>query len=430
MAKLDAAVREAALDRLGKLADEGKITVYEYNLRKKALDEGRADAAEAPLEALGAPPRPAQPEKRGSWDGAAPKRWTSPEGRGDDPKVRVVHPPSKPGIGDGKAFFFLWGLKRARDLDQQLLQREQEAIQDDVDVLRAAGYTVVVDPQATKEEFLQALYGQADGAAGLQPVGVVWSAHGHPDGAIETCDGGAIRPEDVDTARVSPALKLLVFSACYTGARSATWRRAVGGRPLVVGWGRPVTFDRAVDFLTPDPESETDLDDLVARYLLRDAPVPGDGAAAFGLVPPVRGRIEDLQPRVAAVAELLGARWREREGKLELWVPLPGGRHQEVEALVVDSGAPYNEGEPLLGVRTEVGELSGVVDVNALLAAAGAPGYARAALVAGPSEQPLVLVQGFLPLSRVRDRDLAALVQEVAAMGDALEGRIFGGDMH
>jgi hypothetical protein len=42
----------------------------------------------------------------------------------------------------------------------------------------------------------------------------------------------------------------------------------------------------------------------------------------------------------------------------------------------------------------------------------------------------MVLVQGFLPFSRVRDRDLAALVQEVAAMGDALEGRIFGGDMH
>jgi hypothetical protein len=430
MAKLKPAVREAALDRLGARVDAGEITVYEYNVRKKALDEGRADAAEAPLESLGAPPPPAPAEKRGSWDPAAPKRWTSPEGRGDDPKVRVVHAPSKPGIGDGKAFFFLWGLKRARELDQQLLQREQAAIQDDIEVLRGAGYTVVVDPQATKEEFLQALYGQGEGAAGLLPAGVVWSAHGYPDGAIETCDGGAIRPEDVEAAKVSPALKLLIFSACYTGARSGTWRRAAGGRPLVVGWGRPVSFDRAVDFLTPDPESETDLDDLIARYLLRDAPIPGDGAAAFGLVPPAAGRIDDLQQRVAAVAELLGARWREREGKLELWVPLPGGRHQEVEALVVDSGAPFNEGEPLLAVRTEVGELSGVVDLNALLAAAGAPGYARPALVRGASEQPLVLVQGFLPFSRVRDRDLAALVQEVATMGDALEARIFGGDMH
>jgi hypothetical protein len=430
MGKLDAAVRDAALDRLGALVDQGKITVYEYNLRKKALDEGRADAAEAPLEALGAAAPPASVKRSSSWDAAAPKRWTSPEGRGDDPTVRVVHPPAKPGIGDGKAFLFLWGLKRTRDVDQQLLAREQAAIEDDIAVLRDAGYTVVVDPQATKEEFLQALYGEADGAKGLAPVGLVWSAHGHPDGAIETCDGGFIRPEDVETAKVSPALKLLIFSACYTGARSATWRRAAGGKPMVVGWGRPVTFDRAVDFLTPDPESETDLDDLIARYLLRDTPLPADGAGSFALVPPATGRIDDLQKRVEAVAELLGARWRERDGKLELNVPLPGRRHQEVEALVVDSGAPYNEGEPLLMVRTEVGELSGVVALADLLAAGGAPGYARVALVKGPAEQPLIVVQGFLPLSRVRDRDLAALVQEVAVTGDALEARIFGGDMH
>jgi hypothetical protein len=428
MAKLEPAVREAALDRLGALVDQGKITVYEYNARKRALEEGRADAVEAPLEALGAPAPAVESKRSSAWDAAAPKRWTSPQGRGDDPRVRVVHPPSKPGVGDGKAFFFLWGLKRTRDVDQQLLQREQEAILDDIEVLRGAGYTVVVDPQATKEEFLQALYGEGDGAAGLAPVAVVWSAHGHPDGAIETCDGGFIRPEDLEPARVSPALKLLVFSACYTGARSATWRKAAGGRPLVVGWGRPVTFDRAVDFLTPDPESETDLDDLIARYLLRDTPLPTEGAG-LGLAPPAAGRIDDLQRRVAAVAELVGARWREREGRLELWVPLPGGRHQEVEALVVDSGAPFNEGEPLLGVRTEVGELSGVVELGALLAAGGGPGYARVALVRGQAEQPLIVVQGFLPLSRVRDRDLAALIQEVATLGDALEGRIFGGDM-
>lgn len=423
----EAAARKALYDRLGAL----EISAYEYNLRRKAIAAGRMDALDVPITELGGDPPSlgAESKKPDAWGAAAPKRWTSPEGRGDDPTVRVVHPPTASGVGNGKSFLFLWGLKRTRDIDQKMLAREQEGILDDIEVLRAAGYTVVVDPQATKEDFLDAIRGAAEGASGLHPAGILWSAHGYEDGAIETCDGGTIRPDDIDSKTVSDGLRLMIFSACYTGARSATWRKALGGRPLVVGWGRPVTIDRAVDFLTPKEESDTDLDDLITRYLLSDAPLPGDRTGGYSPLAAVTGRIADLPERVGRIAELLHARWREHQGVVQIWVPLPDKRSQTVEALVVDSAAPFNEGEPLLAVRSEVGAVSGVVDPNLLLASTGGAGYARVCLVAG-EEQPKLMVQGFLPLSRVRDRDLAALVYEVATLADSLEHKVFGTNYH
>jgi hypothetical protein len=417
--------QQQLLDRLGEL----EISAYEYNLRRRAILAGRADALDVPVTELGGDPvAVAAPEKKPSaWGEKQPKRWTSSEGRGDDPSVRVVHAPTGDGLGNGKSFLFLWGLKRTRDIDQKMLAREQECINTHVEVLRSAGYTVVVDPQATKEDFLDAINAKAEGAPGLVPAGIVWSAHGYEDGAIECCDGGTIRPEDVDAKSVSPGLRVMIFSACYTGARSSTWRKALGGKPLVVGWGRPVTIDRAVDFLTPDAENDTDLDDLIARYLLTDTPLPGDGGDGYSPLAAATGRIADLPERVERIAEHLHAKWREHEGVVQVWVPLPDKRSQIVDAFVLDSGASFNEGEPLLAVRSEVGAMSGVVNPHHLLAAVGAPGYARVCLVKG-EEEPKIMVQGFLPLSRVRDRDLAALVYEVATLADSLEKKIFGTD--
>ena len=248
-------------------------------------------------------------------------------------------------------------------------------------------------------------------------------------GAIETCDGGTIRPEDIDPATVSPELRLMIFSACYTGSRSTTWRKALGGRPLVVGWGRPVTITRAVDFLTPDPDTDTDLDDLIERYLLKDTALPGAMTQSYSPLSAQRGRIADLPERIEKVADLLRARWQEKDGHLQLYVPLPEGRKQLVEAFVIDCAEPFNEGEPLLAIQSDVGELSAIVDPALLLAGFGQPGYARVALISGETDMPNIVAQGFLPLSRVRDRDLAALIYQVASLGDALENRIFGGDM-
>jgi hypothetical protein len=63
-----------------------------------------------------------------------------------------------------------------------------------------------------------------------------------------------------------------------------------------------------------------------------------------------------------------------------------------------------------------------------LLGGFGDPGYARVALVKSTTDMPKIVTQGFLPLARVRDKDLAALIYEVSLYADTLEKRIFGGD--
>lgn len=370
-----------------------------------------------------------------------PKAWATAEDRGvkrwsegsrtDDPDARKVHPPLAQGIGSGKAFFFLFGFKKSSPVDQKMLEMELAHIDDDIEVLRNAGYTVVVDTQATRPELISAVGGNGEGAAGLTPAGFYWSAHGHQDGSVECCDGDRIKPEDLDEVEVSPGLRVAIFGACYVGCRSQTWRKALGGHPLVVGWGRPVTIDRAVDFLQPSPETETDLDDLIRRFLLTDAPLPGATTERYSPVAEAaaRGRIANLQERVETLADMLAAPWREQEQFLEIRVPLDGGRFHVAKVFVIDSAEPFSEGEPMLGVEADVGELSALVDLNMALAGLGTPSYARVALVESDTDMPTIVAQGFLPLARVRDQDLAALVYQVAQWADTLEERIFGGDM-
>jgi hypothetical protein len=437
MADLDAKTQEQ-LDELVKLVNDGKITMTEYNARRRALLKGEAaPAAAAPPPAAAAPPPPADTRHQPQEPEHKPTGWTDRSGtktwsagaRTDNPELRQVHAPLEKGIGDGKAVLFLFGFRKGAKMDQEMMGRELEAIQDDIEVLRKAGYTVVVDPQATKQEFLDAVAGQGDGAKDLAPSMLYWSGHGHPDGAVDCCDGNIVKPSDVDPAKVSPNLKICVLAACYVGAHSQTWKKQLGGHPLVVGWGRPVTIDRAVEFLRPNEETETDLDDLIRRFLLIDAPLPGEPTNAFSPLEPKEGRKADLPERIKSVASMLGARWREHEKTVEVDVPLPEGRSHYIHVFIVDSAQPYSEGEPLLAVEGDVGEITKLVDPPMLLAGLSDPGYSRVSLVKSKEEMPRIVAQGFLPISRVRDTDLAALVYQVARTADELERRIFGGDM-
>lgn len=368
---------------------------------------------------------------------AAPKRWN--EGvRADDPTVRVVHKPLGSGIGDGKAFLFLFGFKRAAKIDQEMLARELGQIDDDVELLRRAGYTVVVDPQSTREDFINAVTGKGEGVEGLVPAGFYWSAHGHYDGGLECCDGGMIRPEDIDTAAVSPGLRVAILGACYVGSRSKTWRKALGGKALVVGWGRPVTIDRAVDFLAPDDATTTDLDDLIKRWILTDEPLPVEGEDdGVPVNASSLGRIGDLATRIKTIAEMLGARWRERTGKdfggegrghIQLEVPLPDGRTHYVEAFLYDSTDPFCEGEVLLGVEAIVGEISALVTPQSLLKGLARPGFGRLALVKSETDMPRIVTQSFVSYARSTDQHLAAHLFQCAVKADAIEKELFGID--
>jgi hypothetical protein len=357
-----------------------------------------------------------------------PKKWST-GARGDDPTVRVTHAPLADGIGTGKAFFFVFGFKRAAPRDQQMLKDELAHIDDDIETLRRAGYTVVVDPQATKEDFVQLVEGRADGATGLVPAGFYWSAHGHADGAVECCDGGTIRPTDVDPAKIHAGLRLAIFGACYVGSRSRTWRTALGGKALVVGWGQPVTIGRAVDFLSPRAETTTDLDDLIQRWLLVDGPLPVDhDDAKLPTLATERGRIGALADRIPVVAQMLGASWHEHDNHLDLEVPLPNDRSQMVRAFLCDAGDPFCEGETLFGVESVVGEITALVDPTLLVGELGRAAYGRVALVKSDTDMPCIVTQSFVAITRATDNDLAAHVYQVALRADQLEDKLFGGD--
>lgn len=375
--------------------------------------------------------KPVLPAKwRSDGDKPAAKTWGTPVASVADPGARVVHAPLAEGIGTGKAFFFLFGFKKANRVDRQMLARELEHIDDDIEVLRRAGYTVVVDREAVREDFIATVTGEGEGAAGLVPAGLYWSAHGHADGGIECCDGALVRPGDVDPARVKDGLRLAIFGACYVGSRSRTWRTALAGRPLVVGWGQPVTIDRAVDFLQPSESTNTDLDDLIRRWLLTDDPIPVEADEGAGLPEPASdaGRLGELAGRIQKIADMLGARWRERGGHYDVSVPLDGGRSQVVQAFLIDGTEPFCESEVLFGVEAAAGDATALVDLGLLFRGQGRAGYGRIALTKGGADVARIVVQSFTPFARATDQDLAAHVYRVALRADALEQQLYGGD--
>jgi hypothetical protein len=358
-----------------------------------------------------------------------PKTWSA-GARTDDPTKRVIHAPLSPGIGDGRSFLFLFGLKKHSPQDRDFLARETENIADDVETLRRNGFTVVVDTEATRQDFLDTVYGKGEGVENLAPAGFYWSGHGNEDGSLQASDGGQVAPADCDPEKVSAGLRLVVLGSCYVGSKARTWRQRLGNRPLVVGWGRPVTIDRAVEFLQSHDETDTDFDDLVRRYVLSDAPLPADVAPAGTLADAAsaRGRTSELLPRAREAAARLGATVTETPAYVALSVPLGEGRRHTVRLFVVDSSAAFSEGEPLIAAEAEIGEISPVVDVAALLAAAAEPGFVRIALVKGPTEIPRLVAQGFLPSARARVGDVLALSFQVVSTADRLELSIFGGD--
>ncbi|MEV6344395.1 hypothetical protein [Actinoplanes sp. NPDC051851] len=350
-----------------------------------------------------------------------PKHWTA-DSRSDDPAARAVHEPTGTGPGDGKTFHFLFGYRTGREQDRSMLAEELAHIDDDVAVLRAAGYTVVVDRQATREDLTEAVADK--GTAGLY-----WSGHGGADGRLQTCDGTLVGPADIDPATVTPGLRLVVLGACYVGAYAPAWRTAFGGFPLVAGWGRPVTLERAVDFLEAGPEPEIGLDDLIAHWLLTDAPIPAPSAPA-GLAPAAStgGRTKGLARRIRPVTDRLGATWEQQDTHYTIMVPLPGGRTHLVRLFVVDGTDPFSEGVALCGVEAEVGPTSPLITPERLLTRTAFPGYGRIALVTGDTDVPKIVTQSFTPLAGTSSQQLAAHCFQVALHADTLERAIFGTD--
>lgn len=115
----------------------------------------------------------------------------------------------------------------------RFLQTDEKAL------LRAKGYTVVVDNTATALDITSALYDS-------RTSGLVYLGHGG-GGKLATAGTGSVfnpkwlGPQNIDPARVSPNLRMAYFQACQTGKQQAAWQAALGPNTEIVSWSRNAT---------------------------------------------------------------------------------------------------------------------------------------------------------------------------------------------
>jgi hypothetical protein len=180
----------------------------------------------------------------------------------------LVYEPTGRGPGDGQVFFVIFGFVATADVDTAMRMTDIEHLGDDVAALRAAGFRVIVELHGDLEALNTALSGAHPEAQGLRVAGVFWSGHGHEDGSIATYEGDWIDPEEItpEAARRG-TIRLFVMSACYAGSHQNRWQKALGPSAQVIGWGAPITNDRAIEFLVPDDSNSKGFDDLLEKHL-------------------------------------------------------------------------------------------------------------------------------------------------------------------
>jgi hypothetical protein len=243
--------------------------LQQWNVQQPAPSQARpAQAASAsspePAAARAAPPRDPAPRVAAPL-GPAP-RPTSGAIRGL-PRG-MVYEPTGSGAGNGRAFFVMFGFVSTADVDAAMRMTDIEHLGDDVAALRAAGYRVIVDLHGDVDALDAALLGTNPDAGGLPTAGVFWGGHGDDDGTITAHDGGWIAPEQIaaDVAKKA-TVKLFVMSACYAGNHVPRWQKALGPQAQIIGWGAPITNERAIEFLVPDDANTKGFDDLLEKHL-------------------------------------------------------------------------------------------------------------------------------------------------------------------
>lgn len=187
-----------------------------------------------------------------------------PTGQGD----QIQYAPTGKGNGDGKTVYFFSGYK-ATEKDQDMRASEDANLTDDIQKLRANGYTVIVDPSGTTAEMKSAVENQ-------NTAGIYWTGHGYSSGNVQTSDGGSMRPSDFDASKASKNLRFCVFQSCNTGVKENDWEQALGTD--VRAWSRVTSTGEANDFTTPDSAvydavfgDTQELDDLIDDRLIHKA---------------------------------------------------------------------------------------------------------------------------------------------------------------
>jgi hypothetical protein len=291
--------------------------------------------------------------------------------------------------------------------------------------------------------FFGALYNEDPDLSDTQTVGMLWSSHGDEDGCIQTAGGDTIRWEAIDGARVSRKFRLLIFSACHVGRWEDDWKRALGGA-RVYGWGKPMSFGKAVDFYTPSEETRNDLDDILERELwLPEGSIAATFRILQGVSPDGNGAVTE-EEHFHGVAEIAaqslgclgeeGVTVDEEDGIYTYNLAWDDGRAQQVNVFLEPLSNPWVERYlpegSMIFVESPVGPTSSIVDYRLLLQmTAEFPPMCRVLMTCAVGEEPERLwVQAMLPVGMITGGTLTYLVQKVGENADRLEETIFGSD--
>jgi hypothetical protein len=353
---------------------------------------------------------------------------------------REIFSPSGSGTGEGRAFYFCFGLPEA---NAQELAQERLSIQHNVQALTDHGYRVIVEPAATRQAFEAALYNEDPDLEGARTMGLLWSSHGDKFGRIQTAGDEWISLDEIDGSRVSPLLTCLVFSACHVGSFEENWKQALGGA-RIYGWGKPVSFERARDFYIPNGTLRTRLDGILERELsLPDGVIlqtylctqekeeewvtldlEGDAELSVW-------DFTDLENAFDAAVNLLLLPHDDAtvsEEVLSLRVHFEDGRRQSVNVFLSEGTVQTRAmgEEQLVFVESYVGPWSSIVDDAELLHHNTKLHLGHVQIFHG--EQEMLFVKGATGVRSATPQILAYMMEEISMHGDLLEEALFGVD--
>ncbi len=346
----------------------------------------------------------------------------------------LVYEPTAHGPGTGQVFFVFFGFLATADVDVAMRLTDIEHLGDDVAAMRAAGLRVVVDLHGDLGGLNHALAGTHPEAAGLVTTGVFWGGHGSADGSIHTFDGGLIEPEQIAPHRGS--VKLFVMSACHAGSHTARWQKSLGPQALVIGWGAPITNERAIEFLTPDDSSSKGFDDLLERQLgVRRVAADGPLAEVRDLARLHEDRVallmlpfDELLTRVQSRLKCQFDRGRDGAGYFTVRTPPSKSAPTVGRAQSVRVG-PMGVGDAWIGVSSLVGPYSDALDLARALRVVSDALHVRVALAKmGPQAQEFVLVETLVRRRRLDPVTLSNHVMTIGVFADRLEDMFFGSD--
>jgi hypothetical protein len=345
----------------------------------------------------------------------------------------LIYDPTGP--ANGKAFFVFFGFLATADVDLAMRVTDIEHLGDDVAALRAAGFRVIVDLHGNLEGLNAALMGTHPDAQGTIPVGVFWGGHGEDDGAIGDFEGGFIDPEQVaPEVAAKGTLKLFVMSACYAGNHAARWQKAMGPNAQIIGWGAPITNERAIEFLTPDDASSKGFDDLLDRHL------GVKRVCADGPLTETRELSRKHEDRIAvlnltfdelvdgATKKLKCPMTRGKGGEAYFIVKTPGSSADRPRSQGVRAGA-LGVGGSWICISSLVGPYSDALDLARGLRLVTPSLHVRIALSkVTPPDSEFVIVETLFRRRRLDPVTFANNVMTIGRYADKLEDLFFGSD--